>query len=39
MKYAVEIASCGIIYLQSFIIIGSGFQKLLERIRIWKLGQ
>jgi hypothetical protein len=28
MKYAVEIGSCAMIYLASFIKIGSGIQKL-----------
>jgi hypothetical protein len=31
MKYAVEVASGGMIYIPSFIKIGSGVQKLLER--------
>jgi hypothetical protein len=34
MKYAVEMGSVGVIYIPSFIKIGSVIQKLLERIRI-----
>jgi hypothetical protein len=30
MKYAVEIASCGMIYLMSFIKIGTGVQAILR---------
>jgi hypothetical protein len=29
MKYAVEMGSCAIIYIPSFINIGSGIQKLI----------
>jgi hypothetical protein len=30
MKYAVEVGSCAVIYVPSFINIGSGIQKLIE---------
>jgi hypothetical protein len=30
MKYAVEMASCGMIYLQSFMNIGTGVQAILR---------
>jgi Uri superfamily endonuclease len=32
MKYAVEMGSGAMIYIQSFIMIGSGIQKLTGRI-------
>jgi Uri superfamily endonuclease len=32
MKYAVEMGSCAVIYIPSFIKIGSGIQKLIRRI-------
>jgi hypothetical protein len=34
LKYDVEMTSSGMIYIQSFIKIGSGIQKLLEEMHI-----
>jgi hypothetical protein len=34
MKYAVEMASGGMMYIPSFITIGSGIQKLLGEIHV-----
>jgi hypothetical protein len=31
MKYAVELASCGMIYIPSFMMIGTDFRKMLEK--------